>query len=989
MTASPLRIFLSSTAEDLTAHRQAVSETIDHFGQLAIRMEAFGARPGDPLSVCRKLVRNSDAVVVMVAHRYGWIPTKAEGGDGKRSITWHEVEAACQAQKPIFAYLVDVTFPWTKAREQDRLLAPEADPHEVLAAVQALQEFKLVLSGSVRETFRGPDDLAKKVSRDLGNWLIESMEKPASVDADLPSTSFIKQEAIRNYCDRLVNHHEYLPIAGYRDLLRVPIRLEDLYVPLRVMADLRGGGQAVFADAHDAEEKVASGADTVEVPVTQLFQEAEQRGRRGVVVLGDPGSGKTTLLKRVMLWLLRRQSNEVALPSGMLPVFIALRKLGDVEGDLEALIEAELDRRELGMRAGFGRSLLNRGNLLFLFDGMDEVIHGTRAAVARWIDEFATTHPDCRFLVSCRFSGYSSEVRLSERFLETHLRPLSTVQAEKFIHGWYRIVERALSKEPQAAEDRSRRRAQTLIDMLRKPDFRASRVRGLIRNPLLLTILCLVHRNRGQLPRRRVALYDACIEILLEGWREGKGLSAPVMADEGRRVLQPLAYWLHSEQGRTRATAPELVPIVKRALCDVGQDGRTAKEFLERLRNDSGLFTGWDHERYGFMHLGFQEYLAAREIRRLGSEEPSVLQELAKHHGESWWQEVEQLLAALGPPSVFEAYMREVVEQPAFADSPQAAIAVMEDAVEASPQPFLELLDRGPGENSELWARQLQALRLMEAMDPSSLEGMADRLANHPSIEISRWVRSRHRAKSLEVVIIESCDVELVKLPAGSFWMGSSEREKMRDETEGPQHSVTVPEFLMGRYPVTNEQYARYLQACLQGEEPEYWSDGRYNQPRQPVTGLSWGGARDFAKWAGCRLPSEAEWEYAARSGSTEQYLTEATEEALDRVAWYEKNSRGRIHPVGEKELNAWGLGDILGNVWEWVEDDWHDNYEGAPTDGSPWIEKPRRGARVRRGGSYDREPRHLRVAFRLDIRPRRRSHRRGFRLARSLKKDS
>ena len=118
-------------------------------------------------------------------------------------------------------------------------------------------------------------------------------------------------------------------------------------------------------------------------------------------------------------------------------------------------------------------------------------------------------------------------------------------------------------------------------------------------------------------------------------------------AQEGRRVLQPAALWLHSEPERTRATAAELAPHIDPVLKSVGWNKGNAEEFLRTIRDQSGLLTGWGVEHYGFMHLGFQEYLAAREIRSRAFTDQTVLRELARHYGESWWQEVTLLLLAL------------------------------------------------------------------------------------------------------------------------------------------------------------------------------------------------------------------------------------------------------------------------------------------------------------------------------------------------------
>jgi formylglycine-generating enzyme required for sulfatase activity len=169
----------------------------------------------------------------------------------------------------------------------------------------------------------------------------------------------------------------------------------------------------------------------------------------------------------------------------------------------------------------------------------------------------------------------------------------------------------------------------------------------------------------------------------------------------------------------------------------------------------------------------------------------------------------------------------------------------------------------------------------------------------------------------------------------------------------------------MGRYPVTNEEYGRFLAENSYAVEPVYWGNRKYNQPRQPVVGVSWEDARQYARWAGLNLPSEAQWEYACRAGTQTRYYSGETEEDLNRVGWFKKKWGNKLHPVGEKEPNEFGLHDMHGNVWEWVEDDWHDSYKGAPVDGRAWIDDPRGSGRVFRGGGWDGSAGNCRSAYR------------------------
>ncbi|MCP4692670.1 MAG: SUMF1/EgtB/PvdO family nonheme iron enzyme [Desulfobacterales bacterium] len=476
------------------------------------------------------------------------------------------------------------------------------------------------------------------------------------------------------------------------------------------------------------------------------------------------------------------------------------------------------------------------------------------------------------------------------------------------------------------------------------------------------------------------------MEVLLELWHGAIGLKSRTTARTGMRVLQPAALWMHQEKGRTRATANELSPAMEPALKAVKWPHGSAAEFLKAVRDESGLLTGWDQEHYGFMHLGFQEYLAAREIRSRAFHDPDVLRELAGHFGESWWEEVALLMLALEDPSLFTPYTREVVKRRAFADHSDLMEMRLDDSAETSTLPFLELVEKEPerqrGDDEELWKRQLTALQILKRMDSAVIEELGPRLRQHPSRDIRQWIGQRVNQAAQDGFVSEISGYELVKIPGGVFMMGSPGDEKSRHRLERPLHEVHVREFHIGRYPVTNEEYGRFLNANPDAPEPKYWADRKYNQPDQPVVGVSWGDARRFAAWAGLCLPSEAQWEYACRAGADTRYHTGDAEADLGRAGWYDKNSGERLHPVGEKEANALGLYDMHGNVLEWVEDDGHVDYKNAPHDGSAWIDHPRGASRVLRGGGWFNSARVCRSAYRGRLSPGNRGMNIGFRLA-------
>jgi formylglycine-generating enzyme required for sulfatase activity len=234
----------------------------------------------------------------------------------------------------------------------------------------------------------------------------------------------------------------------------------------------------------------------------------------------------------------------------------------------------------------------------------------------------------------------------------------------------------------------------------------------------------------------------------------------------------------------------------------------------------------------------------------------------------------------------------------------------------------------------------------------------------------------------------------LVEIPAGSFQMGSPPNEAKRATDEGPQHEVTLQGFFISQTPITQAQWREV--ASWQERDAERW--GRELNPnpsrfsdqadsdRRPVERVSWHDAIEFCHRLSQRtgrqytLPSEAQWEYACRAGSTTPFAFGATltpELAnYDATFNYDDGPKGEYReqttPVGMFPANSWGLHDMHGNVWEWCLDHWHGSYEGAPRDGSAWLtpsaseEEPR----LLRGGSWFYNPGNCRSACRVRIQP-------------------
>ncbi|MBE9231328.1 formylglycine-generating enzyme family protein [Cuspidothrix issatschenkoi LEGE 03284] len=254
----------------------------------------------------------------------------------------------------------------------------------------------------------------------------------------------------------------------------------------------------------------------------------------------------------------------------------------------------------------------------------------------------------------------------------------------------------------------------------------------------------------------------------------------------------------------------------------------------------------------------------------------------------------------------------------------------------------------------------------------------------------SELIINRHPGQAQQFIedLGNGIKLEMVAIPGGTFIMGSPENELERSEDESPQHEVTVQPFLLGKYPITQAQWQAVaaLPQVNQELKPNpsiFKGDGSTSLTNhRPVESVSWHDAVEFCNRLSnytkrpYRLPSEAEWEYACRAGTNTPFHFGET--ITTDLANYDGNftygngtkgvDRKETTEVGSfKIANEFGLYDMHGNVWEWCQDDWHNSYEGAPTDGSAWIsDESNSDTKVLRGGSWFGNPVLCRSACRL-----------------------
>jgi formylglycine-generating enzyme required for sulfatase activity len=397
---------------------------------------------------------------------------------------------------------------------------------------------------------------------------------------------------------------------------------------------------------------------------------------------------------------------------------------------------------------------------------------------------------------------------------------------------------------------------------------------------------------------------------------------------------------------------------------------------------------------YGFLHLSLQEYLAARHVQDRLVKEQALLTELASHFGETWWREVLLLAVGLDNPSLFEPLMEELSEQQLLHKDAALADDCLRDALAKTPAPVVRALGAGLGK----WEERYAALRLLDRLPGWEAVEVGDGRRGREVVEAlagKKGEREQVRGMASEllggrVAVAPEVRVEeprpgeerlhpvdgsvLVYVPGGEYVLGAEDLEGLGLKAEWaewskPVHRVRLSPFWIGKYPVTHEQYARFLEASPGTREPEYWEDKQFNQPRQPVVGMSLEEAWAYCRWAGLALPSEAQWEAAARGTDQRRYPWGNQEPSPERANF--GGREGRTTPVGAYPAGAGPFGtlDQAGNVWEWCADGWDEKaYRGRDGKLDPVARPPEGEAAFAalRGGSWAHPARSLAAAIRF-----------------------
>jgi len=724
---------------------------------------------------------------------------------------------------------------------------------------------------------------------------------------------------------------------------------------------------------------------------------------RCLAVVGDPGSGKTTFLRRVAFSLCKRalgapaakddQLGDVA--EGALPVFIPVDMLGmhirrcqdlgvgriaDTAPTWVAHFAATRCT-EFGhpLSEEFFVDLLDSGRAVVLLDGLDQAASTReRQMLSKLMENAAAAYPACRFIVTTRPAAYKGEIILDE-FAEARIAPLDEEAIEVFFQAWCGAI------WAQDKAEATRHRVELAQAVGARPE-----IRRMATNPVMLTALAVLHWDAKRLPEQRADLYESILQWLAKARERREGRPNP---DHCLALHQNLALAMQNDvKGRrTQVSRHWAARAIASRFRDVAEEERiaAAEAFLQAEEVDSGIVVGRGERDLCFWHLTFQEYLAARALAGRDDDRAGLLSSDRIYTPE--WREVVLLLAGVLYYQDFDRVDRmitPVLDNGVFGElGAKARCASLLSQI---------LRDLSPVEYRTADARYDNLLKEVTAVfDAERSRGMAIGDAIEAAEAVGRGGDPRF-ADPLAPLRDPNHD-HWVRIPAGEFRMGAQKDDatgrnydpeawgKDSKWRECPVHQVSLSEYRIGRYPVTVCEYALFVDDGGYAQE-QFWTAGEFGEedkpgqwetqlehPTRPVVNVSWREACAYAAWAtaglhqaGCegdvRLPTEAEWERAAR-GTEGCKFPWGSDEANDRLMNYKSNV-GNPTPVGAYPLGASpeGICDLAGNVWEWCQD-WYGKYGNAkavdpqgPTSGS---------GRVLRGGAWCTYPRFCRSAFR------------------------
>ena len=697
--------------------------------------------------------------------------------------------------------------------------------------------------------------------------------------------------------------------------------------------------------------------------------------------------------------------------------------------DLWKFITADLAEAALAEYAPYlHKELLEKGGI-FLFDGLDEVptAEAHRVHIKQVVEEVAKVYKKCHILVTSRTYAYQEQDWRLPDFRESELAPFSKDQIEQFVDNWYGYMRTVRHLQETDAQGRAA--------LLKQAIFGSQRLYDLAERPLLLTLMASLHAWRGgTLPENREELYADAVSLLLDVWEQQRIVRNPdgsiqqiapsleqwlnVDRPKVRSLLNRLAFEVHRRQPAEESGPANIAEadLVLGLLKLSGDKDLRPKQLVEFLSNRAGLLVPHGVGVYKFPHRTFQEYLAACHLTaKHVNYYPHKVAELAREDPNRW-REVTLLAGAKAARGTGYYALWGLVEE--LCHCPSVETGTTEDywGAHLAGQFLLE-----SGELSELTGAQQRQLE--------RLQGWLVRVLTEAELPATeRALAGRHLAQlgDPRPEVTELDKMQFCYVPSGDFYMGEGEEEHLQ--------TCLDYGYWLGRYPVTHAQYMAFVHEDGYADErwwaeaiaAEVWENGAYmgrlaprdwgrnfQFPNLPVVGVSWYEALAFCKWVTHRwheqnilpsdwqvvLPSEAEWEKAARGGvdiPVQPLLPTpiANVAAVDtnEIALHKNPLPQRIYPWGDdqltselanydqseinqtnsvgcfpKAMSVYGCDELSGNIFDWTRS-LRKPYPYDPRDGREILNRGRRDMTQLRGGAWNAPNQYQRCGARYFI---------------------
>jgi formylglycine-generating enzyme required for sulfatase activity len=960
-TTNILRIVLSSPS-DVADEREAMVKVIDelnrgiardrrlHLELIRWETDAYpdfhADGPQGAIDAALEIQR-CDVLLGIFWKRFGTPVKEALSG------TEHEIRAALASCATSGRPRIMIYF-----KEAERPLQSAEDHRQYARVLDFREEFS---RQGLYWTFQETSDFERLVRQHLTQQILQHF---AAVQSDQSTSQNLTPDLVRQYCRNLQQKFSTILLFGEK---RRQTTAGDR------MADIEHG----FVSLHLQEwREEGEEQETPALDIDELF--FNDSPQRLFLIRGLPGSGKTTLLR----YLMHRYAGLGATGEKThIPVYLRCKSLDLSEATLEALIRGQInqesDSKEMLDALCSPLHFLEK-NVVLLFDGVDEIEHAeTGKKFAAALGKLARQHPRCKIIVTSRPIG----LRPADwpQFRRMDLLPLAPAMVHDYLAKWF-------------AE------ATPKIPALKQTFEQKPRIRALASNPFLLSMICYTFERGGDtaLIDRRSELYKNCTKYLLRRLYDPES-ALQIDEDDALAILQDLS--LHFFLWQEADFPVDQVNVLGRRVLTAATLGRT-EDFLDRVQRGTGLLQR-DKEGFTFVHRSLWEYFTALALQ------DKTADFVIRHAANPDWEEVVRLYAGLLSN---DEKVTELVAGLWNINRP-LALRVTTEVQKSAVELLKPLIAKEEGNQNKLLLIDAlaQSLPLIPETERKALvqetldillikceerdceviyyaQELLEKLGMLP-LQLGGLIYElfdlEHAVERQQKLLVDPANhFEWIEVKGGVFWMGDDEHL----DDEKPIHRVKVDGFRMAKHPVTNRLLSNFPFGV---KYPNYGGESH------PAIGNTWWEAYYFALWIDAALPTEAEWEYAARGGKqaqrTQFYFGDAVEE-LPNHAWFGEDTRSFAHAVdevnprtGKANLNPLGLANMLGNVWEWCQD-WYSDYQKSRKN-DELLENPtgpKTGVnKIRRGGGFTNTPDALRCARRNDIHPYYRNNVNGFRLVR------